>query len=257
MKAMRAMFVALALALASPACALKAPTDAAVNVVEGTGPTVLFIGNSLTYVNDLPSLVRAISRLTEGEKALRVASVAFPDYSLLDHWFDGRAVKAMREGPWNFVVFQQGPSTQLDSRAELADYAFRFGLVAKEVKATPAMYSVWPFQSNFFDLPASTYSYQLAADTARGVHLPAGDAWASAFKRDASLALYSSDGLHPTLAGSVLAALVISEKLTGHAPASLPARLELDGGGHVDLSDSQRRIFLEAAAEAIAKPPFR
>lgn len=257
MTLVRAVLSGCALALAAAACALKVPTDTNATVAEGSGQTVLFVGNSLTYVNDVPGLVRAISRLTEGDKALRVATVAFPDYSLLDHWFDGRAARAMRDGKWNFVVFQQGPSTQLDSRAELAQYAWQFGLVAKEVGATPAMYSVWPFQSAFFDLPASTYSYQLAADTARGIHLPAGDAWASALKREASLALYSADGLHPTMAGSVLAALVISEKLTGHAPASLPARLELDGGGHVDLTDSQRRIFLEAAAEAIAKAPFR
>jgi hypothetical protein len=50
---------------------------------------ILFIGNSLTYVNDLPALVQAIGK-ANGEK-VETRMVAYPDYSLEDHWNSGDA----------------------------------------------------------------------------------------------------------------------------------------------------------------------
>jgi cyanophycinase-like exopeptidase len=86
---------------------------------------LLFIGNSLTYVNDVPALVQAIGK-ANGEK-IETRMVAYPDYSLEDHWNGGDARRALAEGGWSFVVMQQGPSSQPDSRVLLVEYAKRFG----------------------------------------------------------------------------------------------------------------------------------
>ena len=48
---------------------------------------ILFIGNSLTYVNNLPQLVKdaaLLKGITIGTK-----SIAHGNYALLDHWADG------------------------------------------------------------------------------------------------------------------------------------------------------------------------
>ncbi|MEP7325510.1 MAG: hypothetical protein ABI836_06145 [Gemmatimonadota bacterium] len=70
---------------------------------------ILFIGNSLTYTNDLPGMVAALAD-SAGSGPVEVASIAFPDYSLEDHWNRGNALAAIRQQRWRFVVLQQGPS---------------------------------------------------------------------------------------------------------------------------------------------------
>ncbi len=57
---------------------------------------MLFIGNSLTYVNDLPRVVASLYALAR----LRVETemVAKPDFSLTDHWADRDARRAIQRG---------------------------------------------------------------------------------------------------------------------------------------------------------------
>src|SRR5579859_6073417 len=60
---------------------------------------VLFIGNSLTAANDLPALLEAIAK-QNGERIL-TRMVAYPNYSLEDHWNRGDARRAIAEGGWS------------------------------------------------------------------------------------------------------------------------------------------------------------
>ena len=85
---------------------------------------VLFIGNSLTYANELPAMVREIARATDGVR-IDVFDVAKPDFGLGEHWQDGEASRAIAKGRWDVVVLQQGPSSQPDSRVILRDYVKR------------------------------------------------------------------------------------------------------------------------------------
>ena len=86
---------------------------------------VLFVGNSFTYTNDLPAIVAALAEAT-GQKQFTYKSIAFPDFSLEDHWQQGEARKAIAEKRWDFVVMQQGPSALPESRTLLLEYARRF-----------------------------------------------------------------------------------------------------------------------------------
>jgi hypothetical protein len=73
---------------------------------------ILFVGNSLTYVNDLPGMVKALAD-SRGISGVQAATVAFPDYSLEDHWNNGQAGRVISKGGWHYVVMQQGPSAVL------------------------------------------------------------------------------------------------------------------------------------------------
>ena len=118
----------------------------------GTGPDLppqdndlrlLFIGNSLTYTNDLPAMVRQLG-LTVGGKAPVVESVTIPDFSLEDHWNRGDAQQAIRRDKWDFVVLQQGPSALPESRVLLVEYTRKFAEEIRTVGGRPALYMVWP-----------------------------------------------------------------------------------------------------------------
>ena len=97
---------------------------AAVTLLAQPSPArILFIGNSLTYSNDLPATVCAMAR--SAGRQVTCESVAKPDYGLEEHWNDREARQAIARG-WDVVVLQQGPSALPASRRMLIDYTRRF-----------------------------------------------------------------------------------------------------------------------------------
>ena len=180
---------------------------------------ILFIGNSLTYTNDLPSMVCAMARSTG--KAATCESVAKPDYGLEEHWNDREARRAIARG-WDLVVLQQGPSSLPESRRILIDYTRRFDAEIKKAGARTALFMVWPSLARRGDFPGVSQSYAAAAKDVNGLLLPAGDAWRAAWAVDSKLPLYGPDGFHPSEMGTYLSALVIYEQIFATAPPALP-----------------------------------
>jgi hypothetical protein len=210
---------------------------------------LLFIGNSLTYVNNLPAIVDALA-VAGGNPAPVVRDVVFGGASLEDHWKRGPARVAIAEGHWDFVVLQQGPSSLPESRMLLIQYTRLFAKEIRKAGATPVLYMVWPSSARSEDFPGVIESYRLAAKEVDGILCPVGEAWRIASKRDPGLGLYSVDGLHPTPAGSYLAGLVIYARLYGKSPMGLPSELELPGGAEIAMSPEQAKLLQGAASEA-------
>lgn len=242
--------------LAASSCLPAITGGVEIDPPTGDGIHVLFVGNSLTYFNSLPEIVQALSD-SAGVGPIRSRTVAFPDYSLEDHWSEGSARRAIAKGGWHYVVLQQGPSAASDSRVLLIDYAERFDAEIRKKGGAPALYSVWPQASRSQDFARASESYALAAEAVDGVFLGVADAWQAAWRRDPSLALYASDGLHPTPLGSYLAALVIYAKLTDRSPLGLPHALRLESGGTIAIPPTTAALLQEAAAEVTATTPAR
>lgn len=205
---------------------------------------VLFIGNSLTYFNDLPATVAALGR--SAGTPIEYDTVARPDFSLEDHWSQGDARRAIGRGGWTWVVLQQGPSALATSRVLLIEYAKRFDREIQRVGGRTAMYMVWPSRARRGDFRGVSRSYAAAATELGATLLPVGDAWQEAWAIDPGLALYGRDGLHPSPMGSWLGALVIYRQLTGRE-----APLEPVSGASAAEAVQLRR----AAAAAVAKLP--
>lgn len=214
----------------------------------GAGLRVLFIGNSLTYANDLPLIVQAFAKAAGQE--MQVESVTHGGFSLEDHWSQGGALRAISSQKWDVVVLQHGPSSLPESRVELRDSAKKFAERIRKAGARPAFYMVWPEleRSAFFD--AVRDSYSLAASDVDGIFLPAGEAWRAAWRRDPKAPLYSGDDFHPSVAGSYAAALSIYGMLFDKAPQGLPARLKLANGHVVQMPAALAKLLQDAAAEA-------
>lgn len=188
------------------------------------GVRLLFVGNSLTYVNNLPGMVGELARLA-GIDSVFTASVAFPDVSLDDHWAEGSAVRALQRSRWEFVVLQQGPSTLPENRALLEAAARRFDVPVRAAGAVPVLYQVWPTVNRSGDFVPALASYQNAAQAVKGVLAPAGDAWRAAIAESDTIRVYSPDGLHASVRGTYLAALVIYARIFDRDPRLLPPRI--------------------------------
>src|SRR4029453_17474018 len=126
-------------------------------------------------------------------------------------------------------------------RRLLVEYTRRFGDVIRKAGAKPALYMVWPSSDRRPDARGVSQSYRAAAKAVNGFLFAAGDAWSLVLQRRRDLQLYSDDGLHPTMAGTYLAALVIYQGLYGRSPVGLPP----PGG----LSPSDARVLQDAAVD--------
>lgn len=233
----------LALLLVSARCGLNHN-----DVEPSAGLHVLFIGNSLTYANDLPGILQAMAHESGGVE-ISVTSVTYGGAGLQDHWLGGEAVRVIRRGGWDVVVLQQGPSAT-EGRPSLLEYSKRFAAEIRKVGARPALYMVWPAESRSFDFDGVSESYRMAAEQVDGLLFPAGEAWRAAWRRDSSIELYAEDRFHPSASGSYLAALVMFQQLTGASPVGLPAHLTLRSGQSLDVPDAWAPLLQDAAVEA-------
>jgi hypothetical protein len=235
---------------------LGADEPTGLQVANRDGRPILFVGNSLTYFNDLPLIVEALADSVPGltpDQRLNVAMVAFPDFALIDHWSEGTAVRALDTKKWNTVVLQQGSSALEDSRVLLRDWTKKFDEKIRAAGGRTAMYAVWPFSNRQFDFDRVNESYTLAAQDVGGMLFPVGEAWRAAWRRDPNLALYATDGLHPTVRASYLGGLVITAMLLDKSPVGMPAQLKLRGGGTISFPQAEATLLQQAAEEAIAR----
>ena len=213
---------------------------------------VLFIGNSLTYSNNLPNLLKHLLEVAQDDP-VHIEAVAFPDYGLPDHWVSGSSRDRLASGGWDVVILQQGPSAT-EGRPYLLDYTELFDQEIRAQGGRTALYMVWPARSRFFDFAGVLDSYRTAADEVGGIFFPAGEAWRVAWETDPDLEFYGSDGFHPTLLGSYIAAVVMMERLTGYDPRELPPVIQ-GSGGAVQLDPEVATLIHGAAAEANRRFP--
>ncbi len=245
LRAVRAFEIVASLMVVSVACGGTSPTSTVPTFDENADVRILFVGNSLTYVNDLPGMVATISAVVGA--SVSVATIASPNYALQDHWADGLADRIRASRP-TVVVMQQGPSSLPESRDNLVEWTDSVARVAREVGATPALLMVWPERARFYAFDAVRDSYHAAAEHVDGTFIPAGEAFRVLHERHPEMEPYGPDGFHPSELGTVVSALVVVRTLLGVRVTGLPS--VLDAGGdtpRVTLTDEQARVLTSLA----------
>ena len=211
---------------------------------------VLFLGNSLTYSNDLPAMVQTIAEAAGHTFAY--ATVARANFSLEDHW-NGDGQGAVSAASADFVVMQQGPSSLPANQDYLRTWTETFAPLIRESGGRPALFMVWPDDTRLFAFDAVRDAYSGAAVAVDGLFIPAGEAWREMWQADPDAALYGPDGFHPSSLGSAIAALTIFRVLFGEPVTGLPARMEPVAPGLpvIDLG-VDAAVVLQAVEDAIS-----
>jgi hypothetical protein len=173
--------------------------------------SLLFVGNSLIYTNDLPALVK--QKAKEKGFDITTETLAFPNYALEDHWIDGTVQKLIREKKFDFVVVQQGPSSQEEGREMLLDYGARIKELCKKNKSELAFFMVWPARANFHMFDGVIKNYTDAADFTSSILCPVGTAWKKYMNETGDYSYYGTDMFHPSEKGSLVAAEIIVASL--------------------------------------------
>ena len=244
----RGLVAIAALAMGGWSCSKETLTEPVL-----TGTRVLFIGNSLTYFNNLPATFAAIAH-SVGD-TVSVVMAAGPDLAIIDH-INGAtdAMSLLQRYEWDFVVLQQGPTTLSINRDSLILWTQMIDPHVRAAGAKTALFMAWPFSAQWERLDLVRQSFQQAAQSVNGIFLPAGEAWRLARDADPNIGVYGSDGYHPSPIGSFLAALTIYERLSGRDARTLPLRAFTDGR-EMSLEASLIRALQEAAHGANIKYP--
>ena len=218
------------------------------------GHHVLFIGNSLTYTNDLPGLVSDLAA-SVGD-TIRVMSVAQANFAVIDHALGlSNAVDVIKSQKWDMVVLQQGPTTVGVNRDTLIIATKMLDPIVKAQGGVTAQLMTWPQSSQPQLFSAVLASSEAAAKSVSGgVLIPAGEAWRAALEQNPSLPLYGGDGYHPGALGTYLTALVVYEKVTHHDARLLPGTAAVFGS-QLSTDEATLRFLQTIAHETVAKYP--
>lgn len=185
----------------------------------GSGLKILMLGNSLTYVNDMPAMIAELAARA-GESRPSVIVEAHGNYGLEQHWSDAHSLAALDDATVDVLVMQQGPSTVPESGANLLEYATRIADRVAKKGTRPGMYVVWPPIGG--DINSGIANYTAAADARDMAIYPVGHAFRHVMTTYPELRLYETDDFHPNFPGSWLAAMIITAVIYDHDPTDYP-----------------------------------
>jgi len=187
---------------------------------------VLFLGNSYTYDNNLPQTVAELARAGH-QCTLDVRMIAPDGARLEDHWNDANTRAVVRDEHWDFVVLQE-QSTLGAARPTTDQFFLPFAKTwAEEIHragAEPVFYMTWARERAPQDQAFISDAYLRAAKETKSSVAPVGIAWERVRRIYPFIALYETDGSHPSPAGSYLAACVIYATLFHRSPEGLPSK---------------------------------
>jgi hypothetical protein len=196
------------------------------------GLRVLFVGNSLTYFNDMPQLVQRLAAAAPAGGPIFTVEYARAGQTLEGHDGDGRLRALLREARWDDVVLQEQSyrgSAPAEARMRDTDpYAASLGRAIRRAGARPLLFATWGFQEGDpDDVPGDDYAamqqrvlenYAMLGAELRAPVVPVGAAWERALSLRPTIGLWAWDGGHPSPRGSYLAACVFYGALTGRNP---------------------------------------
>ncbi len=251
--------------------ALTLPAAAA----QGDAPAkVLFLGNSYTNANNLPSLVAGLAgaaghTLTTTKNTPGGCTLGSPQGGT-EHINNTTSQAQIAAGGWDAVVLQEQsvtPSIPYLRNNYMVPAAEQLAtqVAAASPDAEIVMFQTWGRRDpgtwcwgskcktySGFDTmqDAITIAYDVAADRAALVLpatvAPAGEAWRLFLQQQPTDTLHAADGSHPNPAGSYLAACTIFATLYDQSPVG--------NGFHANLTATQAAALQAIAAEAVFGP---
>jgi hypothetical protein len=197
--------------------------------------TVLFVGNSLTFVNDLPAMLVNLASSDPGDTVrLQVKAVTFPNASLDEMFNKGAALDWARDHHPDYVVLQEH-SFWYDGDNEAARAtAYRWTNALKPLGASPLLFEVWTdgegsdvWKSGSNPAEDALRAVQSTDGLGRSLGVPVvavGQAFDAARQTPGAPDLYGPDHHHPSIAGSYLGALAFYRQFTGRSGAEATYR---------------------------------
>jgi len=201
------------------------------------GKSVLFLGNSRIFVNDLPKMVRDVADSAQSPIRYDVHMRAWGNATLEEHARDEGDREALSRR-WDMVVIQAQSASFVDAQSirDFETYGEQLVRAARAANSPVALIANWTLGPNYYrgtPADAAAWSKAYGETIERNTRALAERAGAGVIDLerafdDAQSALpdiaLTTDGNHPSHAGTFLAALVIYGYLSQAALANIPWR---------------------------------
>lgn len=177
---------------------------------------ILMLGNSLTTAHDLPEL---LGKLTGADIAVHARGGA----RLAEHLNPSTRLgaltqQALADGTWDYVVLQEMSNGPVRFCEKFLDACARLAAAIRASGAEPLLYATWAYAPDCSKLEKLGMSheqmneqlssaYHAAAEQNGALIATVGDAF---FAHPSKAALYAPDGVHPSPAGTQLAAQTLA-----------------------------------------------
>jgi hypothetical protein len=204
--------------------------------------SILFLGNSYVYYNDLPDMLTNLA--LSGGHNLFVDSITKGGATLDEFLCEGNELcdalaGKMSNNKWDFVVLQEQSQIPaiLEKREEKMYPSVR--LLNKKIEAyggRTVLFMTWgrhfgDSQNGFENFEsmqeALRAGYTTIAEEVEALLAPVGIAWAKAKKIDNDIALWDEDCSHPSVMGTYLTACVFYAVILKQSPVGLQFKGEL------------------------------
>lgn len=218
--------------------------------------SALFIGNSYTYVNDLPTMVKLLAE-SKGD-ILNVDSKTNGGYTFQNQWNDPLTFQKMKSRNWDYVVFQgqsqepafpyqQVTNSTLPYAKRLADSVYQllncsqvnFFMTWGRENGDPQWDSINTFSKMNERLKLAYLRFR---DETKSSVSPVAEVWRLMREQHPSINLYSGDGSHPSIEGSYLAACTFYVSLY---------RKPVSGATYYAGVDAQTALWIQNLADQV------
>ena len=198
--------------------------------------SVLFVGNSHTFYNDMPELFEGLA--TAGFHSVYVSESTYGGSTLSFHSHYDPTLEKIAEREWDRVVLQEHslfPAIEYWRDNSFYPSARTLDSLITDTGSQTAFYITqgWedasgpyciedycsPKFDGYFDMQQDvTAAYRNIGNELDALIVPCGEAWAAALSVDPELPLWAFDGYHPSLEGSYLTACTFYAHIFGESP---------------------------------------
>lgn len=194
--------------------------------------SVLFIGNSFTFMNNMPTMFRDIA-ISKG-KNVYVDSVVEGGKDLNYHSSQAITYEKIKSRKWDYVILQghSNEFAQPDTKVEKNTLPFAEKIVDSIRSNSPCtqlvLYMTWGYKNgNSKWSPIASYDsmqyriklqYLRFADLLDAKVSPVGEVWKSVRANYSGINLYNPDNQHPSEVGSYLSACTHFTTIFGESP---------------------------------------
>jgi hypothetical protein len=209
--------------------------------------SVLFIGNSHTYLNYMPQMLLMLVDAEDRGFELIVDRCTGEGASLEWHWKNPPSRAAITGNRWDYVVLQDRSGGPLEEPDSFARHA---GLLDAEIRKQDArtiFYMTWANRTRPDTQAVLADAYEKMAQELGAILAPVGIVWEAVHRIEPALELYHPDGRHANPVGSYLTACVFYSVLFNTSPEGLPGAFSFKAKKRVDLARDQA-LFLQKTA---------
>lgn len=228
-----------------------------------TNYSILFIGNSYTYYNDLPSIFKSLGESSGYQ--LEVNSITNGGHKLSQHADPndqyGKLVEQALTGDkkYDYIILQEQSIRPITDDAP--DFYSAVRNLAERIRKTgaePILYSTWGRKTGHSTLKTYGWtnesmtwklaaSYQKIGDELNIKVAHVGLAFYDIYTTKKGLELYDPDMTHPSFMGSYLSAMTLFTKIFNIDPYTVKY--------NANLPESRANMFRDAAKKAVFETP--